>query len=72
MAEGYGRLTAGEYRQFLGVARGSTLELQSQFEIARELGLGDAESIRIADGLSQEVSKMLYAMLNKKGSTVEG
>jgi hypothetical protein len=48
------------------------LELQSQFEIARELGLGDAESIRIADGLSQEVSKMLYAMLNKKGSTVEG
>jgi len=71
IAEGYGRLTAGEYRQFLGMARGSNLELQTQFEIARALGMGDSKLIQMTDDLSQEVSKMLYSML-KKGSTVEG
>ncbi len=72
IAEGYGRLSAGEYRQFLGIARGSTLELQTQFEIARALGMGDRALIQIADDLSQEVSKMLYAMLNKRGNVVQG
>jgi four helix bundle protein len=72
IAEGYGRLTTGEYRQFLGIARGSNLELQTQFEIARALGMGKPDLIQIADDLSQEVSKMLYSMLNKKGSTVGG
>jgi four helix bundle protein len=30
IAEGYGRSTKGEYRQFLGHARGSNCELQTQ------------------------------------------
>jgi len=71
IAEGYGRLNAGEYRQFLGIAIGSTLELQTQFEIARALGMGDLELIRIAVDLSQEVSKMLYSMLRKKESLAD-
>ena len=72
IAEGYGRLTAGEYRQFLGMARGSNLELQTQFEIARALGMGDSKLIQMTDDLSQEVSKMLYAMLSKRGSAMQG
>jgi four helix bundle protein len=72
IAEGYGWLSAGEYKQFLGMARGSTLELQTQLEIARVLGVGNKVMIERADELSQEVSKMLYAMLSKRGSAVQG
>ena len=39
IAEGQGRLTTGEFRQFLGIARGSNFELQTQLEISRALGI---------------------------------
>lgn len=38
IAEGQGRLTAGEFQQFLGHARGSLLELDSQLAIAHDPG----------------------------------
>ena len=38
VAEGQGRLTRGEFRQFLGHARGSLLELETQMAIAFDLG----------------------------------
>jgi four helix bundle protein len=63
IAEGQGRLSAGEFRQFLGIARGSTCELQTQLEIARSLGLGSSVRIDEADVLSNEVRKMLFGML---------
>ena len=69
IAEGYGRLSAGEYRQFLGIARGSVLELQTQFEIARALPIGDGPRLDEAEALSEEVSKMLYAMIDKLKAT---
>jgi len=65
IAEGYGRLSTGEYKQFLGMARGSNLEVQTQLVIARELGFGNVELIEKADGLSQEVARMLIALLRK-------
>ncbi len=34
IAEGQGRLTTGEFVHFLGVARGSALEVQTQLEAA--------------------------------------
>ena len=47
-ADGQGRLTAGEFVQFLGIARGSVLELRTQFDIAHELGyVADEEFDRI-------------------------
>jgi len=63
IAEGHGRLNTGEFRQFLGIARASNFELQTQLQIARELQMGNPEKIDQAEALSHEVGKMLYAIL---------
>ncbi|MHB1021565.1 MAG: four helix bundle protein [Acidobacteriaceae bacterium] len=65
IAEGYGRMSTGEYKQFLGMARGSNLEVQTQLVIAQELGFGDIEKLTHVDSLSHEVGKMLVAILKK-------
>ncbi len=65
IAEGQGRNSTGEFRQFLGIARGSNFELQTQIEIARRLGLGNLKLMEEADVLSHEIGKMLYAILEK-------
>jgi four helix bundle protein len=67
IAEGYGRGTRGEYKQFLGIARGSICEVQTQLTIARELGYGNSRLHDDAEGLSIQVSKMLHAILDKLG-----
>lgn len=65
IAEGYGRGSRGEYRQFLGIARGSNCEVQTQLFIARELGYGTPGLQKDADDLSDQVGKMLHALLDK-------
>jgi len=67
IAEGYGRGTRGEYKQFLGMARGSICEVQTQLFIVQELGYGSATLQANALNLSEQVSKMLYSILNKLG-----
>jgi four helix bundle protein len=64
IAEGHGRLSTREYRQFLGVARGSNFELQTQLEIARALGFCDSNMLEEAEGLSFEVGKIISGVLN--------
>ncbi|HEX4029885.1 MAG TPA: four helix bundle protein [Terracidiphilus sp.] len=63
IAEGHGRLSTGEYKQFLGIARGSNFELQTQIEIARALGKGDPKLLNETEGLSHEVGKMIFGIL---------
>ena len=65
IAEGYGRGSKGEYRQFLAMARGSNLELQTQLYLATELGYSSPALLTEADSLSNEVSKMLNSLLAK-------
>jgi four helix bundle protein len=65
IAEGQGRLSTGEFRQSLGIARGSNFELQTQLEIARKLQMGDSKLIDEAEGLSHEFGKMIHAILEK-------
>jgi four helix bundle protein len=62
IAEGQGRLSVGEFRQFLGIARGSNFEVQTQLEIARVLKFGKSALIDEAESLSHEVGKMVYAL----------
>jgi four helix bundle protein len=65
IAEGYGRSTKGEYLQFLGRARGSNCELQTQLVIAARLGFGSKQAYEAADRLSADVSRLLIAMMKK-------
>jgi four helix bundle protein len=69
IAEGQGRLGTAEFRQFLGISRGANFELQTQLEIARMIGIGDAKSIEGAENLSHEVGRMLYALIKSLKTT---
>jgi four helix bundle protein len=63
IAEGQGRISKGEFIQFLGIARGSNFELQTQIDIARDLSFGTPASIERCRALSTEVGKMLNALI---------
>jgi len=65
IAEGYGRASRGEYRNFLGIARGSALEVQTQLVVARALDYGDPNQIAAAEKLADDTGKMLWAMMQK-------
>ena len=65
IAEGYGRRTRGEYVQFLGHARGSNCELQTQLIIAGNLGFHKRSLPDAAEKLSSEISRMLIALMKK-------
>jgi len=62
IAEGQGRSSSREFKQFLNIARGSLCELQTQLEIAQRAGLGQAEELGSAAQLSHEVGKLLYLL----------
>ncbi|HEX4154510.1 MAG TPA: four helix bundle protein [Acidobacteriaceae bacterium] len=63
IAEGKGRLTRGELMHFIGMARGSALELQTQLELATTLGFGNPHQIETAQALACEVVRILNASL---------
>ena len=64
IAEGQGRLTEGEFRQFLGHARGSLFEVETQLEIAREIGYLSDQQLTNARKQLSEVAKLVNGLLN--------
>src|ERR1700733_12714555 len=64
IAEGRGRITEGEFRQFLSIAQGSTYEVQTQLLVARQLKFGDGALLQNAESLCIETSKMLGAFIH--------
>ena len=65
ISEGYGRSTRGEYVQFLGHARGSLCELQTQVVISAALGYGDKELRALVEELSAKASLLLNRLFDK-------
>jgi len=63
IAEGRGRGTDGEFKQFLNIAQGSTYEVQTQLLVAKQLKIGDEALIRRSELLCVETSKMLGAFI---------
>lgn len=63
IAEGYGRSTKGEYLLFLGHARGSNSEVETQLVIARGLRFGSQEMLESTEQLRSEVGRMLGALM---------
>ena len=60
IAEGAGRNTNGEFNQFLGIANGSSFELQTQLLLSKELNLLNKEKVdRLLEDLN-EIQKMVY------------
>lgn len=63
IAEGQGRLTAGEFRQFLSQARGSLMELETQMMISASLDFMRAEEEEEMGGEIEQIAKMLNALI---------
>ena len=64
IAEGQGRLTAGEFKHFLGQARGSLLEAETQLAIALDLEFLEQSTYEALERESYQVLGLLDRLLN--------
>jgi four helix bundle protein len=63
IAEGQGRFSKGEFKQFLGHARGSLLELETQILIAQQLGYLPTERMQTLLDRAAEAGRILNGLL---------
>jgi four helix bundle protein len=70
IAEGKGRHTDKEFRQFLFNARGSLLELETQLIIARELRYLQNETYTTVRSQTREVGRSMAGLLNSLSSSI--
>ena len=68
IAEGHGRLSKAEYVRFLTIARGSLQELDTFLEVALCTGCASEESVELALGLADEISRMLWTLVKNLGT----
>jgi four helix bundle protein len=65
IAEGYGRQSTGNYRQFLSISRGSLMEIETQIDICERLNyLVQPDTENIFKEIT-EISKMLTSLISK-------
>ena len=65
IAEGQGRQTDKEFRNFLSIANGSCMELETQLLICVRQKYLSKEEIQLALSLSGEVGRILSAIIIK-------
>lgn len=65
IAEGCGRITDKQFKQFLTYASGSASELEAQLIIAQDLKLLPEDVFKILLFKLNEIQKMLRALINK-------
>jgi four helix bundle protein len=65
IAEGYGRPSRQDYRQYLSIARGENAEVDTHLYAIREDYPQFAAEVKQALSLVDEVSRMLMAMIKK-------
>jgi four helix bundle protein len=65
IAEGYGRHSRNEYIRFLQIALGSLFELQTQLEIAANLGYLKKEEFDVLYESTREVERMLSVLIKR-------
>ena len=63
IAEGHARNTTGEYIQFLGIARGSLAELDTQIIIATSLDFLSKEQEKLLRDKTAEVNRLTNALI---------
>jgi four helix bundle protein len=69
IAEGHGRLTDLQFRHFLGTARGSLYEMQTQLELAGDLGYLDEKLVRELMDQGWEVARLINGLISALAET---
>jgi len=67
LVEGASRGTSGEYKHFVGIARGSAAELKYQIKIASHLGFINENISNNLIEISDRICQMLTGLMNKIG-----
>lgn len=65
IAEGSQRGSNKDFANFIGIAKGSLAELETQFILARDIGYIDEKSFQATVELMQEVARMMNAFSRK-------
>jgi four helix bundle protein len=63
IAEGAARRSTGEFIQFLGMARGSLAEAETQLVLSGRLGYTPAVDVSALLGTADDISRMLVALM---------
>ncbi len=65
IAEGFGRKSDGDFSRFLSIALGSNYEVQTQLEIAKNIGLLTESKLIPLIGELEEIDRMIKSLKSK-------